>query len=388
MYSIELNFLTDNEEIKEVCRLYWELDENQKFKFSISNLARKFGYKANQLSKFVSDHCIAYTLDNECITCGAPYTFTNRTNLTNSRRLLDTDWKCSECVEKERLKRIEAQKQIEEQKRLIVRDTFSLSNREAIDLRSISLEHAVFLLALTRLGASEDLSYIRPIASASQLLAPSEGYGYEITHQMYQNGLIYIHPESDPQAFTFEGIKIVRYSTGYVMWALPKHKEQLGPQQIIFELEEIFRSMDWAENWHKAWPSLWKKIALEECLQYLNVCIEEHGFAFNPGDKTKLVIKGALANFSVSQVYNMTWRAAKDAAAFYMRERVSKKQAANTIVGSIQRYAERALAEGWEVKKYGRDRRCPQSLVSQILFNVVLQIGDDGFNEPPPSNSS
>jgi hypothetical protein len=66
-----------------------------------------------------------------------------------------------------------------------------------------------------------------------------------------------------------------------------------------------------------------------------------------------------------------------------MRERIPKQQAANSVVGNIQRAADRAQAEGWNVKPYGRDRRCPQSMVSIVLFDAVLKIGERGFNEPP-----
>jgi hypothetical protein len=85
----------------------------------------------------------------------------------------------------------------------------------------------------------------------------------------------------------------------------------------------------------------------------------------------------------VAQICNFIWRAAKDAAAFYVREAVSKQHAANTVIGAIQRYGERAKAEGWDIKPYRRNFDCPQSMVSEVLFNAVLRIGDDGFNRTP-----
>jgi hypothetical protein len=90
-----------------------------------------------------------------------------------------------------------------------------------------------------------------------------------------------------------------------------------------------------------------------------------------------------LEEYSVAQAYNFIWRAAKDAAAFYQRGGVNKQYAANTVVRAIQRQAERALSEGWEVKAYRRDFRCPQSMIGQILFDTCLQIGDVGFTQTP-----
>jgi hypothetical protein len=81
------------------------------------------------------------------------------------------------------------------------------------------------------------------------------------------------------------------------------------------------------------------------------------------------------------QLCTLYWQ--KDAAAFYQRGDVNKQHAANTVVGAIQRQAERALSEGWEVKAYRRDFRCPQSTISQVLFDTALRMGDIGFTQPP-----
>ncbi|MEL7436482.1 MAG: hypothetical protein AAFN11_21255, partial [Chloroflexota bacterium] len=66
-----------------------------------------------------------------------------------------------------------------------------------------------------------------------------------------------------------------------------------------------------------------------------------------------------------------------------VRKQTTKQHAANTVVGSIQRQSERAKAEGWEIKPYNRNYNSPQSIVSEVFFNVVLQIGDGGFNQVP-----
>lgn len=388
MSQIQLNFFTDNEEITSICKQYWDLDEDYKFKQSVANIAKTFGLKSNQTSRLIAEYCNAFSPKYVCDICETPYIFANRSDYQNWQRSQAISWICPSCREAQRERKLKEQKAIEEQKRIVVREEFSLDKRHrAIDIQLLPLDSAIYLLALVRLGASEDLSYIRPFASTSQPLAPSQDYGYEIIKQLFRENLIFVHPDSDPNAFIFEGNTIPRFYTGHVMWALPTDPILGDPKELIANLEAIFREMNWPDHWHVEWPDIWNKIALYECLEYLNVCMEDHGLTFSPGEKTILVFKNVLANFSVSQAYNMIWRAAKDAAAFYLRENVPKKHAANTVVGSIQKYAERAKAQGWDVKKYGRDRRCPQSLISEVLFNTVLQIGDDGFNEPPASQS-
>jgi len=56
-----------------------------------------------------------------------------------------------------------------------------------------------------------------------------------------------------------------------------------------------------------------------------------------------------------------------------------------TTADTIQRCAERALAEGWIVKPYWRHRRAPESHIAQLLFMSVLRLGDGGLAARPPS---
>lgn len=95
-----------------------------------------------------------------------------------------------------------------------------------------------------------------------------------------------------------------------------------------------------------------------------------------------MTLASVLQNFSVAQVYNFIWRAGRDAAAFYQRGGVTRSHAANTVIGTIQRNADRARAEEWDVKPYRRDRRAPRSMVSEVLFDTALQVGELAFNAP------
>jgi hypothetical protein len=93
----------------------------------------------------------------------------------------------------------------------------------------------------------------------------------------------------------------------------------------------------------------------------------------------------SISRFTIGQAYNFIWRAARDAAAFYVRENTSKAHAVNIVPGSIQRAAERAVAEGWTVKAFRRDRRVPESHVSHVLFTMALKLPDGGFGSVPPT---
>lgn len=50
---------------------------------------------------------------------------------------------------------------------------------------------------------------------------------------------------------------------------------------------------------------------------------------------------------------------------------------------TVERYGERALENGWDIIKYSRNKNVPQSILSEVFFNNVLFIKDDGFNKAP-----
>lgn len=62
----------------------------------------------------------------------------------------------------------------------------------------------------------------------------------------------------------------------------------------------------------------------------------------------------------------------------YMQSPISKRQAANSVVGSISRYMEQSLAKNWGVKSFKRNYNLPQFSLS----NTVLGTDDEDFKQP------
>ena len=214
-------------------------------------------------------------------------------------------------------------------------------------------------------------------------LSPQKELDYEILKMLFQRNQLFVNPNSSPDAFTpFADDKIDKFYTGKVMWLWRptiSDKERNEPWRLAAEIENIFKIGEWPKPWKDGAKhlGLWKKIALNECFVYLNYSLEQHQMSFTSGDKTTQTFLSLLNDFSVGQMWNFIWRAAKDAAAYYQRGGISKQQAANSIVGSIQRQGERALAEKWEVANYRRIPQIPVSVVTQILFVTALKIGDN-----------
>lgn len=379
-FPVILQFCTEDKQWVSLCEKYWEIDNEQRFVHKVSELADEFDIPSNQITKFVSTYSNALSDNICCKGCQIPYIFLSRSDFQQYGRQ-ECSWTCRQCQNK--AKQLEEAKRIRalEQYREIIRAKYKSDNPGPIDPRGLSIESAVYLLSFVRLLATEDLGFARPLNSVKRQLSPTANWDWEIVRLLYREGLISVDPNSQIEAF--DGQTAESFYLDRVQWHLPFGLSSANPKDFASELEEILRGNEWPTEWINGRLDIWRKVALQECLQYLAVALGEHCFSFNPGEKTYLVLNNLLEDYSVAQIYNFIWRAVRDAAAFYVREAVSKTHAANTVIGAIQRYGEKAKAERWEVKAYRRNFNCPQSTISEVLFNAVLRIGDDGFNKSP-----
>lgn len=395
---IELEILTKNQELAALCQLYWEVDDEFEFVHMVSELAQTAKVDKKKLPSIVKESCNAYVPTWKCQDCKKPYVFSNRSDLTSNKKYLllphseQVSFVCSDCQKKrrekeaqERQKRVEDEKQareiIEKEKRQKIREVYDLSTRDPIDIKSLSLTETVYLLSIIRAGSYENLSKIMPIAMFEQPLSPTKEFTSDIINHLYEKELIYVHPDTEPEGFVDDDIQ--RFYTWHVYYAPPISKYSPdSPSELISELLSRINE-SWTEEWCQEALVLWKRVALEESKEYLLFVLNEHHFEFSPGEKTNQYLEYALQYFSTAQVFNTIWRAAKDAAAYYQREGISKKQAANSAIASIQRISERAIAENWEVKPFGRNFKCPQTMISEILYNSALKLSEDGFNLLP-----
>lgn len=296
---------------------------------------------------------------------------------------------------------------IEERKRRAVRSGWFVRARFVPPLEDMKLKHAIALFALGRACASEDFSYFRPVESVPERLTPTRDYDSNLLVDLNEHGLIGVDPDaSSLRAFNFEReadseeLTIISYYPRSATWKLAEYclyrregllmEEQVHPLKVFQDLEEWFdHTSTWPPLWAVAcegdeWWTLWKEISLHECLAYLELVLAEHNLPFKAGDRTRFVLSSVLETFSVAQVWNMIWRAGRDAAAFYMRQNPTRSHAANTVPGSIQRQAERALAEGWDLKGFRRNPQLPRSVLSEAFFGRALRIGDSGFTRTIP----
>ncbi|WP_373033326.1 hypothetical protein [Sulfurovum sp.] len=264
-------------------------------------------------------------------------------------------------------------KRIEEEK---IRTALLQYRVDPVPLEQLSVKDKAYLGALLRACLNDDSTKIMPLESSAEKLAPTKKYQNEILNTLIQRNLI----SPDPEDVTFyelgvnDMIYISHRRVPYVLNVTsPLYSRSEIIEQLIYPnqiaLEDIAAGYD-----------LWKEIAVYESIEYLQNRLNEYQLHSSKiGDKTIMTIAKTLEDYSVSQVFNFLWSAVKNAAAFKQKSGISQSHAINSIPGNILKRHEFALKEGWDIKGYNRDYNLPQSTISEIVSNRILNIGDVGF---------
>ena len=292
--------------------------------------------------------------------------------------------RCKNCVNREE----NVKRQIKTVKQEIITSLCQGHFGPAPELNDLSLRDALYILSVSRHSLSEDFYSITPFDDHLPLLAPTFEYQNEITKHLYSKRFISISSDSDVEAFEFndELTEIEAYYPNRVIWKFLPSMMDGERQMYLRELETLVKEGQWADTWKGEIDSLWCHIVKYECFEYFSYLLSQRGYEpENFGSKTHSVYEAMLQRFSVSQIFNLTWQAVRDTTDYIVREGLPRYHAKNSFIGAIQRKADKALAEGWEVRHSRRDFKCPQTVVSSTFFDAFLGIGQAAFDTVPHS---
>jgi hypothetical protein len=383
---ITLEFKTDDESLRELARQYWTTDETGQFFNSVEKLATAFGVAKSKVPSAVNSSCVAFTSSECCGACGRPSPFRSRTEfLERRRRAASPAPICDACVQaRAEASNLEAENRDRVRREIISRRVeASWLSPDAIE--TFSLREALFLTAVARAGSSEDHAWIAPPESFAHPLSPTSSFDKQILDYLAERQLICVHPGTRADTIEIKNGQLHSWYPFRVHWLVPLRPGAMSIASFLERTEQRLRADTWSAGWKEEVSDLKAEIAIQECVDYLNMSMESHSFELKIGDKTIATLRVALQTFSVGQVFNFIWRAAKDAAAFYVRENAARQHAANIVPGNIQRSVERAIAEGWEVKSFRRRSDSVESVLSELLFTSVLKAPGGIIDTPAPA---
>ena len=294
--------------------------------------------------------------------------------------------KCNYCIaEREKVRKLNEERKVRilQEKREKIKKVYDL-NIVPVNYSELNFREKVFLGALLRTSLSEDMEVILPLNDAERELAPTIGYIKEILSYLIGRGVVSVDSNSSIDAFLDSNEeKDIEFPNVYYITMVKYRINIVGDEDIKNILSKIINPKSFSDADKEDALNIWKEIALEECIEYFEYQMKSVRFDFNIGEKTIAIFKDLLENFSVSQIYGIIYKSVANATKYYQESSVSKKQAANSVIGGCQRYAERAMINNWELAKYSRIKELPQSMISEFFFDRVIGVGSLGFNMPP-----
>lgn len=294
--------------------------------------------------------------------------------------------KCNYCIaEREKVRKLNEERKVRilQEKREKIKKVYDL-NIVPVNYSELNFREKVFLGALLRTSLSEDMEVILPLNDAERELALTIGYIKEILSYLIGRGVVSVDSNSSIDAFLDSNEeKDIEFPNVYYITMVKYRINIVGDEDIKNILSKIINPKSFSDADKEDALNIWKEIALEECIEYFEYQMKSVRFDFNIGEKTIAIFKDLLENFSVSQIYGIIYKSVANATKYYQESSVSKKQAANSVIGGCQRYAERAMINNWELAKYSRIKELPQSMISEFFFDRVIGVGSLGFNMPP-----
>lgn len=268
----------------------------------------------------------------------------------------------------------EIRKYIAQDKRKKIIDCYSPDRYDIVDIEQLNFRKRVYLGTLVRYCLSEDTSHLLSLDEVDVELMPNDNSS-EIVRHLFRERIISPYIYSDITAFEDNEEFPRSFYLNRVKYNL-NIKYDIDKNDTLYKLKNPNMEIDIDEAFN-----MWSEIALNECLEYLNYQMGKVDFDFNPGDKTILVMKELLNDFSISQVFAIIHSAIRSASKYYLEKRVPKKQAANSVITNCENYRDRAILENWNIRHYSRPWDLPQSGLSEFLFNKVLKIGNKYLDE-------
>jgi len=341
---------------------------------------------------------------------------------------------CDGCV-MSRKNKYQAEKQrmksIEDEKRALIDRDCGYKPETGEDLLAYELNELFGLSAYLRNYLQEDM---RHIFSLEDITPENKTFHDDkdlinLLRMLDDNGLIYVCRYSNLDAFTFERkddgtLHMISYKLSKVKYLLnydvnndEKETTSVGYMDItdilypswtkychhllssegfsvkqyydnvkISELEDeekkeyLFNYI--ANHSFKETLKFWKDLTLKDAIEQLNYRLSEYDFPYKIGDKTKLLIKELLEEFSLGQLNYFFYSVTKDMAAYARKENVYLKQAFNSLNSKLKNISSRAKANHWDTS-YTRNWNCPITMISKVFMTEFLGLPEDKLDVVP-----
>lgn len=381
MQPLEVIFLAEDSEEMELSRLYWE-QKGTKFVHSLSVLALRFGFPKHEIPRIVKRTCLARDPGDVCPDCQTAHVYHTRSE-SELRAYSTPNQLCDSCKAQHTRDEAEARAADARTLRYEIRSCLQSHGEGVFFPDELSLREAVHLLSF--ISASQSLEEGRFVVSNfPHKLSPTDEFNRQVVRELYLSKLIGWDESSPPDAFVRDANgDIDEYYPARIVWRLSMREDSGESIRAIYALDAFVREKEWPWYWHDERAEIWREIAAQECLEFLNFSVDECSFPQPPSDKALAVIRDLLSEYSVGQVCHIVWRSMQYATHQHARGFMNKEHAVNYLLKAMRKRAEDAKVNGWQIYAFDRNAKLPISTISLWFSKVFLKLDPkDAFQLP------
>lgn len=244
-------------------------------------------------------------------------------------------------------------------------------NPRLIDsISSLSLPLAVAFLAFSRCSQVIDDGVYGRLDDCPVPYAPDGEYKMTLLNSLCRAGLVSLSGYSAIGTISYEGLRL-SYISDEVHWSGDVNENI----KLVKEIEACGLTGNWPADWHGEVESVWLQLAMGECREFYDSCRTQRELASESDQVISGMLQNILRDFSVGQCFRIIWQGAESAL------NIARNCGTFTseMVRSCQQWADEARSQKYPVKPLKRHRR--RSMMSYVLFDVMLKIGERGFTD-------
>lgn len=284
-------------------------------------------------------------------------------------------------------RRIEALQRVHEEKQkklILIKESYNDSANDSRSFESLTFRQKVYLGSICKAMLVENYDckkQIQPFIEEDRThpLAPNNNLLKLMVSELVANDILIVSSYSPLDAFVDD----IDFPNSYYINRVWYIVNLEFDKDLDETFNKILNPTYYDESCKDIAFNMWREIAKAECFNYLSFRLNAVGFDTEFGKKTNLIIEELLNHFGVSQIYAIIWKEVASASMSYLEKKYNRNHAKNIAINGLERYGEKALANGWELQRYSRSKDVPQSIYSEFFFNKVLKIAELGFDIPP-----
>jgi len=384
---IKLEFLTDDKHLIALATTYWALDDAGGWLApKVSTLEAIFGVPRGRMHQYVSQACVAKSLEPYCSECGASAIFNSRTDAESIQKRLQRSvsprfgWSpvCTDCRAGAKAKQ-RAANEAKLQAHHALQSAWlneTERNQSPKDYHSMSLRDAFLLEGmLSYAGEAWRGRLLDGWERHQTLLCSDLDACRNVYGELYRSGWLNPSPNSPLDAFTIEAGDVVEFDILRVNWTLAADLDGEPHDAILDAATNVLRQASAAEL-----MPLWQWVSLCELRAHFNYCHKHWQFrsrGWTPTIESNLT--RLLDGCSLGVAKSIMWKCFKHLASELHKGTRPAAHTYNMLPGSFQRTYDHWRANGWPIQPWQR-RVSAESVYTSLLFDRVLGGGTDFYN--------